>query len=118
MFLELVQTVCKRLFHDYADLAVCLPYQACCSPQSKGEEQAELLSNIFATLASPPQCCIHFQVSYTFRHISSRANAVQAASAANSAGPSKAAALIIGNEILSGSITDTNTPWLAQLLYK
>lgn len=30
----------------------------------------------------------------------------------------KAAALIIGNEILSGSITDTNTPWLAKLLYR
>ncbi|CAL8465971.1 g5507 [Coccomyxa elongata] len=29
----------------------------------------------------------------------------------------KAAALIIGNEILSGSIVDTNTPWLAKLLY-
>ena len=35
------------------------------------------------------------------------------------AGPApKAAALIIGNEILSGSITDTNTPWLAKLLYR
>ena len=32
--------------------------------------------------------------------------------------PKKAAALIIGNEILSGSITDTNTPWLAKLLFK
>lgn len=30
----------------------------------------------------------------------------------------KAAALIIGNEILSGSIVDTNTPWLAKLLYR
>ena len=30
----------------------------------------------------------------------------------------KAAALIIGNEILSGSITDTNTPWLAKLLHR
>ena len=30
----------------------------------------------------------------------------------------KAAAIIIGNEILSGSITDTNTPWLAKLLFK
>ncbi len=43
---------------------------------------------------------------------------VLAASSTPQAGPSKAAALIIGNEILSGSITDTNTPWLAQLLYK
>jgi hypothetical protein len=35
------------------------------------------------------------------------------------AGPApKAAALIIGNEILSGSITDTNTPWLAKLLHR
>ena len=30
----------------------------------------------------------------------------------------KAAALIIGNEILNGSITDTNTPWLAKLLHR
>ena len=28
-----------------------------------------------------------------------------------------AALLIIGNEVLSGSITDANTPWLAKLLY-
>jgi len=29
----------------------------------------------------------------------------------------KAALLVIGNEILSGSVTDTNTPWLAKLLW-
>jgi len=32
--------------------------------------------------------------------------------------PMKAAILIIGNEILSGSVADTNTPWLAKLLFK
>lgn len=32
--------------------------------------------------------------------------------------PMKAAAMIIGDEILSGSVTDTNTPWLAKLLFK
>jgi hypothetical protein len=26
--------------------------------------------------------------------------------------------MVIGNEVLSGSITDTNTPWLAKLLYR
>ena len=26
--------------------------------------------------------------------------------------------LIIGNEILNGSVVDTNTPWLAKLLYR
>ncbi|MEW5310447.1 MAG: hypothetical protein WDW38_002246 [Sanguina aurantia] len=31
--------------------------------------------------------------------------------------PQKAALLIIGAEILSGGITDVNTPWLAKLLY-
>ena len=31
--------------------------------------------------------------------------------------PPKAAALVIGNEVLSGKITDTNTAWLARLLY-
>jgi hypothetical protein len=30
----------------------------------------------------------------------------------------KAALMVIGNEVLSGSITDTNTPWLAKLLYR
>lgn len=30
----------------------------------------------------------------------------------------KAALLVIGDEILSGSITDTNTPWLAKLLHR
>ena len=32
--------------------------------------------------------------------------------------PMKAAAMIIGDEILSGNVTDTNTPWLAKLLFK
>lgn len=32
--------------------------------------------------------------------------------------PKKAAALIIGNEILTGSVVDTNTSWLAKLLFK
>lgn len=50
--------------------------------------------------------------------ISPRLCTVLAASSTQQVGPSNAAALIIGNEILSGSITDTNTPWLAQLLYK
>jgi hypothetical protein len=31
--------------------------------------------------------------------------------------PPKAAALVIGNEVLSGKIQDTNTAWLARLLY-
>ncbi|KAL3157368.1 hypothetical protein ABBQ32_011845 [Trebouxia sp. C0010 RCD-2024] len=48
----------------------------------------------------------------------SRTCCSQTSDTSSRAGPSKAAALIIGNEILSGSITDTNTPWLAQLLYK
>ena len=30
----------------------------------------------------------------------------------------KAAALIIGNEILNGLVVDTNTPWLAKLLHR
>ena len=30
----------------------------------------------------------------------------------------RAALLVIGTEILSGSVTDTNTPWLAKLLYR
>lgn len=47
-----------------------------------------------------------------------RLHTVQATKVANESVPAKAAALIIGNEILTGSITDTNTPWLAQLLYK
>lgn len=29
----------------------------------------------------------------------------------------RAAALVIGDEILSGAIADTNTPWLAKLLH-
>jgi hypothetical protein len=37
--------------------------------------------------------------------------------AAPAAAP-KAALVVIGNEVLSGSITDTNTPWLAKLLYR
>ena len=32
-------------------------------------------------------------------------------------GSTKAAALIIGNEILNGQIADTNLPWLAKMLY-
>ena len=31
--------------------------------------------------------------------------------------PPKAALMVIGDEVLSGSITDTNTPWLAKLLH-
>jgi molybdenum cofactor synthesis domain-containing protein len=31
--------------------------------------------------------------------------------------PPSAALMIIGNEVLSGSIADANTPWLAKLLY-
>jgi len=31
--------------------------------------------------------------------------------------PPTAALMIIGNEVLSGSIADANTPWLAKLLY-
>mmetsp|Transcript_32899 Transcript_32899/g.83501 ORF Transcript_32899/g.83501 Transcript_32899/m.83501 type:complete len:323 (-) Transcript_32899:1744-2712(-) len=37
--------------------------------------------------------------------------------AANSTEDPKAALLVIGDEILSGSVTDTNTPWLAKLLH-
>ena len=44
--------------------------------------------------------------------------AAKASHASTDAEPRQAAALIIGNEILSGSITDTNTPWLAKLLYR
>lgn len=32
--------------------------------------------------------------------------------------PPKAAFMVIGNEILSGSVTDINTPWLAKLLFR
>jgi molybdopterin-biosynthesis enzyme MoeA-like protein len=32
--------------------------------------------------------------------------------------PPRAAALVIGAEILNGSVVDTNTPWLAKLLYR
>jgi hypothetical protein len=31
--------------------------------------------------------------------------------------PPKAALMIIGDEVLRGSVTDANTPWLAKLLY-
>jgi len=37
--------------------------------------------------------------------------------AGNSIEAPKAALLIIGNEVLSGSIADANTPWLAKLLH-
>jgi molybdopterin-biosynthesis enzyme MoeA-like protein len=30
----------------------------------------------------------------------------------------KAAIMMIGAELLNGSVTDTNTPWLAKLLYR
>lgn len=30
----------------------------------------------------------------------------------------KAAIMVVGDEILAGSITDTNTPWLAKLLHR
>ncbi len=32
--------------------------------------------------------------------------------------PPRAAALVIGTEILNGSVVDTNTLWLAKLLYR
>ena len=38
-------------------------------------------------------------------------------SSASAAEAPKAALLVIGNEILSGSVTDANTPWLAKLLH-
>ena len=44
------------------------------------------------------------------------ATAAAAASGDAAAAP-KAALLIIGDEILKGSISDANTPWLAKLLY-
>ncbi len=45
------------------------------------------------------------------------ASAPRASSAAPAAVPPKAAALIIGNEVLSGKIQDTNSVWLARMLY-
>jgi hypothetical protein len=45
------------------------------------------------------------------------ASAPRASSAAPAAMPPKAAALIIGNEVLSGKIQDTNSVWLARMLY-
>jgi len=41
---------------------------------------------------------------------------LSSSSAAAAVAP-KAALLVIGDEILQGSITDANTPWLARLLY-
>lgn len=40
-----------------------------------------------------------------------------ALSAAQDLPPVKAALMIIGDEVLAGSITDANTPWLAKLLH-
>ena len=88
-----------------------------------------MLSDITGELAEYADIC-HLRTSHTDNvsrddvqtrnsaTVSPRLYTVLAASSTQQAGPSKAAALIIGNEILSGSITDTNTPWLAQLLYK
>lgn len=39
-------------------------------------------------------------------------------SAAASLPPMKAAAMVVGDEILNGKVTDTNTPWLAKLLFQ
>ncbi len=50
-------------------------------------------------------------LSYSIQRYSSCSNAP-------SAEAPRAAALIIGNEILNGSVVDTNTPWLAKLLYR
>ena len=44
------------------------------------------------------------------------ASGASGASGADQAGVKKAALMIIGDEILSGSIQDTNTPWLARFL--
>ena len=52
------------------------------------------------------------------RQLRSGQQAAQSSEGSTDLPPKKAAALIIGNEILSGSITDTNTPWLAKLLFK
>lgn len=43
--------------------------------------------------------------------------AAAAASGGQQAPVMRAAMLAIGNELLSGAVTDTNTPWLARLLY-
>ncbi|KXZ41817.1 hypothetical protein GPECTOR_273g711 [Gonium pectorale] len=40
-----------------------------------------------------------------------------AAGGAAAAGAPRAALVVIGDEILSGSVVDTNTPWLAKLLH-
>ena len=50
----------------------------------------------------------------------SRSIPFQCKASSNTALPEvpKAAALIIGNEILNGSVVDTNTPWLAKMLYR
>eukprot|EP00198_Chlamydomonas_reinhardtii_P000221 XP_001689556.1 predicted protein [Chlamydomonas reinhardtii] len=50
------------------------------------------------------------------RYVATSASAAQSAAAAASESP-KAALVIIGDEVLAGSITDTNTPWLAKLLH-
>ncbi|CAL5224230.1 g6882 [Coccomyxa viridis] len=54
-----------------------------------------------------------------FKPATSRSAPVQCRASSNAALPEvpKAAMLIIGNEILNGSVVDTNTPWLAKLLY-
>ena len=90
---------------------------------------AAMLPALTGELAEHADTC-HMRTSHTnnlsqddvqikhYARILPRLYTVLAASSTQQAGPSKAAALIIGNEILSGSITDTNTPWLAQLLYK
>ena len=97
---------------------------ALCPPDT-----ADILSDLTGELAEHADTC-HMRTSHTnnlsqddvqiknYARILPRLYTVLAASSTQQAGPSKAAALIIGNEILSGSITDTNTPWLAQLLYK
>lgn len=51
------------------------------------------------------------------RYVATSASAAQSAAAAASESP-KAALVIIGDEVLAGSITDTNTPWLAKLLHR
>jgi hypothetical protein len=62
--------------------------------------------------------CIQGRVGVRRRHTWRFASsAATHGSAAESSTP-KAAMVVIGDEILAGSIADVNTPWLAKLLHR
>jgi hypothetical protein len=74
---------------------------------------ARHLLSIFAPPATP------MSAAASAASVAARATAAGAAAASTTtpAAAPKAALLIIGDEILQGSIADANTPWLAKLLY-